>query len=53
MKPIRERKGYVCILKPANLLWNLNIRHRFKPICLIAGTDLGSHHTDILNTDKS
>lgn len=47
IKPIRERKVYVCILKPVTLLWNLNIRDRFKPICLIAETDLGPSHRHI------
>jgi len=41
------------ILKPADLLWDLNIRDRFQPIHVIAVTDLGSHHPNVLNTDKS
>lgn len=39
MKPIRERKRCIFILKPPDLLWDLNIRDRFKPIHVIAGTD--------------
>lgn len=53
MKPIRERKVCVCVLKPPDLLWDLNIRDRFKPTHVIAVTELGSCHTDVLNTDKS
>lgn len=46
MKPIRKRKGCVCILKPPDLRRDLNIKDRFKPIRAIAVTDLGFCHTD-------